>query len=73
MGVYQLVHSLRRGIKVQMMIEPVRSYGRDTLDSFERYRLTAFRDPVLQFTIECRWLLYLIATNTPGIELQEWL
>ena len=37
-----------------MMLEPVRSYVSGSIDSFERYSLTAFRDPVLQFTIECR-------------------
>jgi hypothetical protein len=39
---------------LQVMLEPMRSYVGGTIDSIERYRLTAFRDSVLQFTIECR-------------------
>ena len=39
-------------IAVQVMLEPVRSYVSGTIEPFERYRLTAFRDSVLQFTVE---------------------
>lgn len=49
-----LMHPLRHRIAVLLVLEPVRSYVGGTIDSFERYRLTAFRDSVLQFTIECR-------------------
>jgi hypothetical protein len=52
MKVHLLLYPVGWWIAVQVMLEPECSYVNGTIDSFERYRLTAFRDSVLLFKVE---------------------